>query len=272
LNHRRRYSLTLMYMSQSIYSLELRQSAKTMLRNGMSNAEVARRLRVPKGTVGYWKHLDRKRHPEMYPRSREGSCPACHSWELNDQPYAYLLGLYLGDGHIVHKHRQHTLSIACADAWPGLIDAAEEAMKLVMPTASTWRKQQKGCTAVTSCSQHWVCLFPQHGPGRKHTRPIALEEWQEFAVDEYPEEFIRGLIHSDGCRSINWTTRTVAGERKRYEYPRYLFTNESVDIRNLFTGTLDDLGIEWRYNNRNCISIAKRGSVAALDWFVGPKY
>jgi hypothetical protein len=99
-----------------------------------------------------------------------------------------------------------------------------------------------------------------------------LEEWQEAVVEDHPEEFIRGLIHSDGCRVANWTTRIVAGEKKRYEYPRYHFTNESVDIRNLFTNTLDALGIAWRYNNRNCISVARRESVAKLDEFVGPKY
>jgi len=64
----------------------------------------------------------------------------------------------------------------------------------------------------------------------------------------------------------------VAGEMKRYEYPRYLFVNESDDIRNLFTDGLDILGIEWRRNKRNCISVAKRDSVAAMDTFVGPKY
>jgi hypothetical protein len=48
--------------------------------------------------------------------------------------------------------------------------------------------------------------------------------------------------------------------------------NESTHIRDLCTDTLDKLGVEWRYNNRNCISIAKRASVIALDEFVGPKY
>lgn len=238
----------------------------------MQNREVASTLGIPRGTIGYWKYLDRTQHPEAYPRSRDGSCPACHSWELNDRAYAYLLGLYLGDGYMVHKYKLHTLAISCADAWPGLIGAAQEAMQLVMPTARTWRRQRTGCTDVMSYSQHWMCLFPQHGHGPKHKRPIVLEEWQEFAVDDHPEEFIRGLIHSDGCRVMNWATRRVAGETKRYEYPRYLFVNESEDIRDLFTDTLDLLGIEWRQNKRNCISVAKRDSVAAMDAFVGRKY
>ena len=62
------------------------------------------------------------------------------------------------------------------------------------------------------------------------------------------------------------------GKTTRCFYSRYHFTNESSHIRDLYTGTLDKLGIEWRYNNRNCISVAKRESVRRLDGFVGPKY
>ncbi len=61
--------------------------------------------------------------------------------------------------------------------------------------------------------------LPQHGPGKKHERRIVLESWQQAVVDAHPWAFVRGLVHSDGCRITNWTTRVVNGERKRYEYP-----------------------------------------------------
>ena len=57
-----------------------------------------------------------------------------------------------------------------------------------------------------------------------------------------------------------------------YEYPRYLFVNESVDILRLCGETLDRLGVEWRFSKPNTISVAKRDAVARLDEFVGPKY
>lgn len=111
---------------------------------------------------------------------------------------------------------------------------------------------------------------------RKHERLIALDPWQQEIVDAHPWEFIRGLIHSDGCRITNWTTRLVGGERKRYEYPRYFFTNVSDDIRRLCTDTLDKLGIEWTRCTRNGnpynISVAKKTSVALMDTHVGPKH
>ena len=91
-----------------------------------------------------------------------------------------------------------------------------------------------------------------------------------------PWEFVRGLIHSDGCRITNWTTRLVGGERKRYEYPRYFFTNKSDDIRKLFTDTLTAVGVEWTTLARGSdpfnISVARRASVALMDAHVGPKY
>jgi hypothetical protein len=125
------------------------------------------------------------------------------------------------------------------------------------------RSRKQGCTEVASYSKHWPCLFPQHGPGRKHERRIELTPWQQELVDLDPRPLIRGLLHSDGCRVLNWVNGTP--------YPRYHFTNVSADIRGIFGQACDQLGIEWRPNNRWTLSVARRGSVALLDQFVGPK-
>lgn len=74
--------------------------------------------------------------------------------------------------------------------------------------------------------------FPQHGPGRKHEREIALVPWQLQLTQAYPERLLRGLIHSDGSRCINrFSTKLPSGRVATYEYPRYFFTNYSTDIR-----------------------------------------
>jgi hypothetical protein len=88
-------------------------------------------------------------------------------------------------------------------------------------------------------SKHWPCFFPQHGPGRKHLRPIHLVPWQTSIVDAHHESFIRGLIQSDG-------TRIVATERKGSyvrRAPRYAFSNRSEDIKAPFCRSCDALGI-----------------------------
>jgi len=74
---------------------------------------------------------------------------------------------------------------------------------------------------------------------------------------------LRGLLHSDGCRVNNWVKGTP--------YPRYHFSNSSADIKAIFGGACDALGIEWRPHNAVSLSVARRGSVALLDEFVGPK-
>src|SRR5438045_240871 len=65
--------------------------------------------------------------------------------------------------------------------------------------------------------KHWPCLIPQHGPGRKHCRPISLTDWQDEIVMADPRRFLRGLIHSDGCRIVA-TERKGAYVRRA---PRY---------------------------------------------------
>jgi hypothetical protein len=104
---------------------------------------------------------------------------------------------------------------------------------------------------------------PPAWTGQKHQRRIELVPWQQELVDLDPRPLLRGLLHSDGCRVLNWVNGTP--------YPRYHFSNVSADIRGIFGRACDQLGIEWRPNNRWSLSVARRDSVALLDTFVGPK-
>jgi hypothetical protein len=108
--------------------------------------------------------------------------------------------------------------------------------------------------------------------GRKHKRRIELEPWQETIVTQHPGSLVRGLFHSDGCRFTNRVRRPLADGDHWYEYPRYMFTNESKDILDICGETLDMLAVDWRFSRRNTISVARREAVARLDEFVGPKY
>ena len=77
----------------------------------------------------------------------ENQCPRCHGRAMDEAAYAYLLGLYLGDGHITRGRRDvfALLSLFCDD-WPGLMAAARTAMSAVMPASSVFCVQQQGCT------------------------------------------------------------------------------------------------------------------------------
>jgi Homeodomain-like domain len=238
---------------------------------GLSDSEISRRTSVPRSTVRDWRSAPR----DEQRLEGQRACTRCghpkHDLHaLARSSYAYLFAMYLGDGVIDRFPRTWRLRISLDLAWPGIVRECARAAQAVFPgnAVQTYRPDPRSRYLVVSVySKQLVCLMPQHGPGAKHLRSIALATWQTKLVREQPEQFLRGLIHSDGCR---FTNRVRAGG-KTYAYPRYNFTNASEDIRGLFTSTCDLLGIDWRQMNARDISIAKRSSVDRLDEFVEPK-
>jgi hypothetical protein len=103
-----------------------------------------------------------------------------------------------------------------------------------MPSSKVGLAHQTGCVQVYSYSKAWPCFFPQHGPGKKHERPILLVPWQEAIVHDDPQRLLRGLLHSDGCRFVN-------SGRAGWRAPRYAFVNFSADIRRIFCDACDRL-------------------------------
>ncbi len=156
------------------------------------------------------------------------------------------------------------LRISLDTKYPTIVEACRHAIELLMPGQQAAITQTpKRCVQVGLYSKHWPCLFPQHGPGRKHHRPIKLETWQEDLVAQATEDFLRGLIDSDGCR-------VVANDRGVMSV-RYHFSNRSEDILGLFTGALDALGIPWTRNSTYSIAVYRKAATARLDEFIGPK-
>ena len=209
---------------------------------------------VSQNTVGRWRR--------SWPPVEIVWRPA-HAWS-----YAYLLGLYLGDGCVSNARGGAILRVSCDLRYPRIIDDCWAAMVLSMPRCRPGfaRYADAHAVNVTACGKLWLHAFPQHGPGRKHERPIALEPWQQEIVDRHPGEFVRGLIHSDGCRTINrFRTKLPSGRVAEYAYARYFFSNLSADIRGLFCDTCDALGVRWTLSNPRNVSVAHRTSVAKLD-------
>lgn len=183
---------------------------------------------------------------------------------LPAEPYCYVLGMYLGDGCVSRCRRVWRLRITLDKKYPEIIDRCRGAIDMLMPGQhASIEPQPKGCVIVSLYSKHWPCLLPQHGPGLKHSRPIRLAPWQELLVKQATQQFVRGLIDSDGCR-------VVANDRG-VRSVRYHFSNRSEDILGLFSGALDGLGIPWTRPSRHCIAVYRKAAVARLDEFVGPK-
>jgi hypothetical protein len=253
-------------------SIEQVRQVAALIAEGLNDSAVARRTGIPRATIKDWRH---ERRWERWPYSAHTvSCSRCgapkHDYSALPHAYAYLLGMNLGDGHIVECPKEvYRLTIAMDPAYPQIIRECVAAIAAMVPGAHPRVQPLKNsrCVWIVKHSKRWPCLFPQHGAGRKHERPIVLTSWQRTRVARDPEGFLRGLIHSDGSRFSN----PIRHGEKLYSYPRYTFSNASADIRKLFCDACDLLGIEWRVMKARDISVAKRASVARLDQFVGPK-
>ncbi len=164
--------------------------------------------------------------------------------------------------------------IACDTGYPDLVDDiwAAVVLTLLSKRVACHPHRVHQCTPVVASSRRWPEAFPQHGPGRKHERKIELAPWQREIVDRCSQEFLRGLLHSDGCRTINrFKTRPPSGRVAEYAYPRWFFSNRSTDIRGLFCEYRERLGIRWTQSNPRNISVSHRRSVALVDSFVPAK-
>ena len=243
-----------------------------LFREGRNQCEIARRTGIPRGTVNDWVN---GRIPRDSGGHQGARCPGCDlgaAMPTETEPaYAYLLGMYLGDGCISRAPRGvFRLRITLDRAYPQIVAECAEAMQAIVPTNRVliYPHPKESVEEVSMFWKHWPCLFPQHGIGRKHERPIDLAMWQRAIADRHPWQFLRGLIHSDGCRFMN----TIRHPKKAYRYPRYNFSNRSDDIRGLFCEYCDKVDVEWRRMNRWDISVARRESVALMDRHIGPKH
>jgi hypothetical protein len=195
-------------------------------------------------------------------------------WGLNDCQVNRLTGIPRGtvrdwrhEGAPGLQARFSRVRIVLDARYTDIIDEATNAIALMRPSKRprVGFVRKVGCMEVSAYWQHWPCMFPQHGVGRKQTRTIALVPWQARIAEAYARELLRGLIHSDGCRVTN---RVWEG---KYEFPRYFFTNRSEDVLEIFRRACDAVGIRYRNSKTDTISVARREDVAALDSFVGPK-
>jgi hypothetical protein len=228
---------------------------------GLNDCEIARITGIPRRTVLDWRH---GRPPR---RSASTGCDTCHGIPPSppQSEYAYLLGLYLGDGCISRSPRSYRIRFALDAAYPGIIDRCAEALETIRPGKHAWRgpRRDSRCVEVSMYWNHWPCLIPQHGDGPKHLRRIALVPWQQAIVESEPRWFVRGLIESDGCR--------ILANDRGIKSVRYHFSNRSEDIKKLYCESLDAPGITWTRPCAKQVAVYRRSAVALLDEFIGPK-
>src|SRR4051812_45413324 len=242
-------------------SYESRAEILRLVEEGINDCEISRRTGVLRTTVRDIRR-PRRRRPGL-------TCPRC--WRrikplaMTADRYAELLGLYLGDGCISRLGRTHSLRFSLDAKYAGIVTATRELMTVAFPDhhIGVVVAHRGSVNVVQVYSSHLPCLFPQHGAGRKHERPIVLEAWQLAHVDATPWPFLRGCFRSDGCAFINRTGR--------YAYLSYDFTNLSAGILDLYAQACETVGVEYRRYARR-IRIYRRASVALFERHVGVKF
>jgi hypothetical protein len=157
----------------------------------------------------------------------------------------------------------YRLRIALDTRYPEIIASAAAAVTEIRRRAALVQPKNGNWVEVSAYWKAWPCLFPQHGAGPKYARPIVLTDWQLELVNTWPDELLKGLIHSDGCRFQN----TGRG----WSHPRYSFSQVSDDIRGIFCFACDLMGLHWTKAGKRIIYISRKADVARLDEFIGPK-
>jgi hypothetical protein len=248
---------------------------------------VARRLGLPVGTVRDWYAGKLPKHSRARVSGRlPAPCTSCghdaHDFGSLPPAYAYLLGLYLGDGCISEARRGvFRLRVFLDLQYPGVVEECVDALSLVLPHNKVNRQYRDGSylnreepsnVEISAYSKTLPCLFPQHGPGKKHERRIWLAPWQQELAERWPKRLLRGLVHSDGCRFTN-----TRGKDDNWSAPRYAFGNLSTDITSIYCTACDKLGLRWTgafpddEHKAVTIYVSRKADVARMDEFIGPK-
>jgi hypothetical protein len=170
--------------------------------------------------------------------------------------------MYLGDGYIATHSRTYRLRIFLNRNQPRIISECTRAINaLAQPRKVSLIERRDNCIEVAGYWQAWPLVFPQHGPGKKHSRKIELTDQQWEIVRKFPDAFVRGCIQSDGCKH----RRVVRGK----DYPAYSFSNRAEDIIDLFCRACDLLSIRHTRAHTTTVSVARRDAVALMDRIVG---
>lgn len=215
---------------------------KNRMAERASLRQIARELGVHYSTISYWVKNNFTSGSRNDVKNFSDILDICKNCAPH---YVYILGCYLGDGCINKLQRTQKLRIFSGSAHPSIIDDQIRSLNIL------FNQNKVNSIKHTSSNMYTIIVhnnsldqyFPQHGQGKKHDRNILLTDWQTELVEEHTDCFIKGLIDTDGCL-FNASNR-IKKDGSKTDLPSYQFTNKSMDIINLYTSSLDRLGIHY---------------------------
>jgi hypothetical protein len=161
-----------------VHSRDTVAEALRLAREGLNDCEISRRVGASRASIREWRagKLPHSFQPKplLYGRSSVASrsCQRCggdeHRFDRLSTAYAYLLGMYLGDGCISQGRRGvYRLRIALDVKYGGIVRECAAAMQAVVP----WNRVHcqvtpKNYVEVHAYSKSWLCLSPSTVPAR----------------------------------------------------------------------------------------------------------
>ena len=231
---------------------------RNLAADGLNQSQIARRTGIPRLTVSGWLRAPPRRHLGHVSEQQQ---------PVDAAAYSYLLGMYLGDGHLARFPRAWALRIALDSRYPGIVAECVEAVRAVVPgnAVGVIPHPEHNCVRVQAYSRRWPALLPQHGAGRKHERVIALAEWQLRDHDRVsagagprPHPLRRLPLHQPGAaRREGLRVSALHVLQPVARHPRDLHRPPRSPRHRV--AVVED----------HTISIARRAAVARLDEFVG---
>jgi len=226
--------------------------------NGLNNSQISRELNIPRRTIIDWVSGKIKIKDRYYKNITSDQIIDTISKEKS---YSYILGVYLGDGHITKMARTYRIRIFQDTKYPGLIKLHGDELSNLLDKNKIClvKNANSNCMVIVAYSCILPIIFPQHGAGRKHNRKIKLEEWQEEIIKRFPIEFISGLLYSDGC--IFYSKGKLC----------YEFSNMSKNILEIFEWVCDLLNVKHTRTWKS-VNIRKKSEVEKIAKLVPTKY
>ena len=236
------------------YAEHLKNEIIDKINKGGNKKSISRKYNIPRSTIRYWH--------ETKDIKKEGKIEISN---IDPISYSYILGVYLGDGHIDKMKRTYRLRIALDSRQDLVIEECAKNLEILFPSNKIKIDKIKNTNSViikvySSCLP---TIFPQYGKGAKHNRNIILTDEQEKIIIN--DKLMLGLFHTDGSFFV------VNGK-----YPRYQFTNKSKQILDIFGKCLIYYGITPKIRKRKNgvydIQIQNRKDFDKLYDVLGEKY
>lgn len=246
-------------MSKQNY--EIVKNILTDFENGDTINTISIRYNLYRGTIRNW--IKKYRSVTQLAEVKDSKSLKCgfDSHQTYQTPeYAYIFGVYLGDGYIIRNKRTYKLMFSILENHTEVQKKISSQLKILFPfnKINILKRKNSKCCDIIVYSNNIPLLFPQYGSGHKHERKIETTELQRFNIITYPKEFLSGLLDSDGTSYIQSNLRF------------YMFKNKSVNIVKIFCDTCDLLDIKYtvvKFKSIYSVYIRRKKYVRLLETF-----